>query len=441
MVTERGKNRRRMALFLALALLLCLLGCGRAAEQEAAPYTPPKTIRMAIYADMQAYRQLARQYMDLHPELEIEIIEYPEKIFRAVNRKLLAEGDGFDVFPIGIGEYKTYADSDYCVDMTDIFVDKLAARYAQPDDIFSVRSYNGRIVSLPAQVQGTVVYYNRRMFRDMGVKVPRNWDEFIYLCVRLNSNNKVPMAMGIKDDWPLIYLMCDFLATNVQAKDLGWGTDRSKALTKFSKTPGCMESYVSYREMIVNQCFAPDAVYMSDEQAQYAFLAGEAAMYYGRTGSFSLVNGKNERNIDIGAFPLPVNATGEAAAVPLETGGDLAVWKESQYPEEAVDFLLYTLEPQNNLLVNTDKYQSPFQDVEVPLHGTMQEYHEWKENVLTVPYAVTQQNWPDSAPFPDPMIKYMKDCFVGRREMSAKEFWIAQDNAWDDAYANRRWYS
>jgi ABC-type glycerol-3-phosphate transport system substrate-binding protein len=189
-----------------------------------------------------------------------------------------------------------------------------------------------------------------------------------------------------------------------------------------------------FREMIANHCFANDAVYTTDEQAQLSFLSGKSVMYFGATWSLARLIANNDSNIDIGAFPLKANDNDEIAAIPLEAGGDFAINKDTAYPEEAIDFLLFTLDPENNLIVNNLKHRSPFKDVDCQYHNAMQEYNEWLSNELSVPFAITQQKWPDGAPYPDPIVKYMKDCFVGRREMTAEEFWTAQDNAWNAAY-------
>lgn len=433
------RRRRLLALGAALIWVFSVLAGGCAPRQEPREAREPITISMALYPGMEQYYQLAGHYMEEHPGVVIEITEYPQKVFGELNRNMLANGEGYDIFPIAPGEYQLYADSDYCVNLLDYLDEELMQRYENWEEIYDDREYEGKLVSLPAQVQGAVVYYNRSLFRSLGLKVPRNWDEFIYLCVQLKARDVTPIQIGIKDDWPLLSMMSCFLATKVQAEDPAWGEERKKGRRRFSTTEGCLESYVMFREMLVNGCFDENAINQSDVQAQMNFLSGKSAMYFGGTWSMGTLETENSGDIGIGAFPLPVNDNGETLTIPLEIAGDLAVYQNSANAGVAVDFLLYTLEAENNALING--LYSPLNDVSISCHSALQEYHEWLSGSPIVASAMTEQGWPDGSPWPEPMSTDLKNCFVGRRELSSEEFWLEQDLAWDDAYANQKKYS
>ena len=194
-----------------------------------------------------------------------------------------------------------------------------------------------------------------------------------------------------------------------------------------------------FRERLVNGCFDENAITQSDIQAQMNFLSGKSAMYFGGTWSMGTLETENSGDIDIGAFPLPVNDNGETLTIPLEIAGDLAVYQNSANAGVAVDFLLYTLEAENNALING--LYSPLNDVSISRHSALQEYHDGLSGSPRVASAMTEQGWPDGSPWPEPMSTDLKNCFVGRRELSSEEFWLEQDLAWDDAYANQKKYS
>jgi raffinose/stachyose/melibiose transport system substrate-binding protein len=57
--------------------------------------------------------------------------------------------------------------------------------------------------ALPQQASlGGVVWYNRKLFRQAGVEVPKSYDELKQVAATLRGKDIIPMAWGAKDQWP-----------------------------------------------------------------------------------------------------------------------------------------------------------------------------------------------------------------------------------------------
>jgi raffinose/stachyose/melibiose transport system substrate-binding protein len=50
-----------------------------------------------------------------------------------------------------------------------------------------------------------VVWYNKELFRKLGLKTPQTWDEFLNLCERIKSQGYIPVAMGGQEPWTILH--------------------------------------------------------------------------------------------------------------------------------------------------------------------------------------------------------------------------------------------
>ena len=96
------RRRRLLALGAALLWVFSVLAGGCAPRQEPKESREPITISMALYPGIEQYYQLAKQYMEEHPGVVIEMTEYPQKVFGELNRNMLANGEGYDIFPLSL---------------------------------------------------------------------------------------------------------------------------------------------------------------------------------------------------------------------------------------------------------------------------------------------------------------------------------------------------
>lgn len=63
-------------------------------------------------------------------------------------------------------------------------------------------SVAGQVYAVPISFYQWGFYYNREIFKELGLKAPKNWTEFAAVCEAIKSSGKYPVITGYKDDWP-----------------------------------------------------------------------------------------------------------------------------------------------------------------------------------------------------------------------------------------------
>ncbi len=66
------------------------------------------------------------------------------------------------------------------------------------------KGIDGKYYLVPLYNYPWVVFYNKSVFQQKGYAVPKNWDEFIALCKKMQTDGLVPLAFAEKDGWPAL---------------------------------------------------------------------------------------------------------------------------------------------------------------------------------------------------------------------------------------------
>jgi len=174
------------------------------------------------------------------------------------------------------------------------------------DSFKATVSVDGRVYGIPAQTaMGGGWLYNRKVFAQLGLKVPRTWAELLANCEKIKAAGKVAVIGSYKDDWTsqLIYL-ADYY--NVQAKDPSFASDYTSHKATIAGTPIALRSFEKLQEIYAKGFMNKDLLATTYEQALKMLADGTGAQYPMLT--FSLANIKAtapDRINDIGFFAQP----------------------------------------------------------------------------------------------------------------------------------------
>ena len=85
-------------------------------------------------------------------------------------------------------------------DLTDIWKKYInSGEYSQ--GVANAFTYDGKVYAVPLLTANWVVYYNKPLFEQNGLKPPTTWDEFIALNDALVAKGIAPMAQTFVDRW------------------------------------------------------------------------------------------------------------------------------------------------------------------------------------------------------------------------------------------------
>ena len=88
----------------------------------------------------------------------------------------------------------------------------MGADKAFPQQLLDMVTANGEIYAIPSNIhRGNVLFYNKKVFTDNGLKAPTTWDEFSTVADALKAKGIAPLAVGGKDTWSVTMLFEDIL--------------------------------------------------------------------------------------------------------------------------------------------------------------------------------------------------------------------------------------
>jgi len=189
---------------------------------------------------------------------------------------------------------------------------------------------------LPWNRLTNVVYYNKRIFRELGLDIPQTWDQFVAVAERIKQAGITPITIGAKDQWPINMVVIELEQSIVRGTRPDFYEQLSSGQAKFTD-PAWIEVFRKVKQ--IGEYTDANPLAVSYPQAPGLFAQGEAAMMI--DGSWSLGQVQNAKpEFEVGIFILPGsdNTTwNRNIAVKISDGW--AINKNSAYAKEAFQYL------------------------------------------------------------------------------------------------------
>lgn len=344
-------------------------------------FTPGVDRAIETLPPLTAFDEIARQYEELNPGVDIEFYNYPgdasnsEEYMSWLTTQSIAGTLPELVFAHST-ELEAFSDNDWFVDLMpyleepnpyvegnerwiDLFGEEIIA---------TRQSAAGELWSLPISLVATSIFYNQDLFDELGLSEPEDWEEFMNVLATIKEETDVipflyDMSTRSNTSWayrvflsfmyePLLpeidldgddIVSTEEFARAVKAEILGADNDRHRDILRM------FHEWKDYFQ----------SGFLS-KPADGLFPRGQAAMWWG--GIWELLPLEEDPMLDfeLGTFYVPriTSATSEFAddETPVRmiggaSGVQLAVSRsamEEGTVEESVDFLMYITTPENN---------------------------------------------------------------------------------------------
>jgi raffinose/stachyose/melibiose transport system substrate-binding protein len=181
--------------------------------------------------------------------------------------------------------------------------------------------YGGKLAALPLEFNIEGVWYNKKIFADNGVAVPKTYDELVAAAAKLNAAGVQPFASSGIQGWPLTRLIGNLIFGQL-------GGD-AMAKIKSGKAKLTDPQYVAAAQKVADLgakgYFGKGVASLDYGPAEDLFLQGKAAMFYMGSWILGELNdpAKNQIGLaDVGFFPFPqvVGGSGPAKLIPMNAG-------------------------------------------------------------------------------------------------------------------------
>jgi ABC-type glycerol-3-phosphate transport system substrate-binding protein len=252
-----------------------------------------------------------------------------------------AGGSAPDVLFVEVNNFKEFAQKGVLEDLTP-YIEKDATLKTTDfyDKIIDRFTVDGKLFVLPRDIAPiSVVYYNKKMFDEAGLKYPKdswNWDDMLKLAKKLvkKDSNGIPTQYGYVDDWPIWEA---FVYSNG-----GSMVDNIKNPKKCVMDKKAVYEAVQFRSDLINKWgVTPSPSQMTAMGGMGTgdmFVSERVAMFFSGIWKTPLFR-QQIKNFDWDVVSFPISKTGERA---YPTGGSgYAVVKSSKQKEAAWKLVTY----------------------------------------------------------------------------------------------------
>lgn len=339
-----------------------------------------------------ALAKIKDSYEEKHPNVNIELISQAVSGYQDWIKAQMAVND----LPEIELNYAPYLIDQYNSGAVVNIKDKFSAQNPYNDNqVWSETFFEGSLdnaheyrvepeFNIPLFRTGIAMFYNKTMYDELGLSVPKDWNEFMENCKKIDEAGKIPIAfMGQKDDainwlyWELIgglslerwlgddklnyngdnYLTNNEIAKAITTGDLNFATDKAQ-----------QEDYKKFIEYVKQYLkYSPNASGLDESAAKTLFFSGKAAHI--NSGSWDIVGllKNTEVNFESAVFPYPhlTKENSEYAGKGISNNCiqtvaiTSSVDKQEGAKDAAADFLMYLTSPEQYKIFVNATYQIP----------------------------------------------------------------------------------
>ncbi|MDB5055764.1 MAG: extracellular solute-binding protein family 1 [Bacilli bacterium] len=162
---------------------------------------------------------------------------------------------------------------------------------------------DGKIYGLPMAGYVEGVYYNKAIFAELGVQIPKTYEEFLYICDKAKAKGITPISLASSDAWVInMQMNTMFVRTAGVHVQEGFVAGTAKWTD-----PAVLDAFRKYEELIKKGYFQAGNLGMKYEEQHDKFISGKAAMMFdGSWANSALINTKDAKmEYDIGFFNFP----------------------------------------------------------------------------------------------------------------------------------------
>ncbi|MEO3862004.1 extracellular solute-binding protein [Acrocarpospora sp. B8E8] len=327
------RSRLIAGLALALSAVMFMGACGGGSGASA------NEVRLTVWTwsneAMNAFKKagIIDAFEKAHPGIAVEVVAQLDKNYETLLTTGLAGSGSPDIVALrSYGVLSSFADSGNIVPLDDVVKDW--SGFSKPALAGAKGKANGKFYAVPQGIQTAQVYYNKKIFADLGLAVPASWDELIAAAQKIKDSGVAPIVIP-GSVAAQISLAAEILGN---ARRGAGGFEQAFIAGKKNLTDPDNVAAVGLLEQI--QPYLVDNVTsVTLDEAVTLFATGRAAMF--PSGAWQVTTFANlGAEVDYGTFDVPVNAEWPSKAVTVSyADGGWALAKRSAHPAEAAVLL------------------------------------------------------------------------------------------------------
>jgi len=221
-------------------------------------------------------------------------------------------------------------------------------------------SPDGNLYALPLEMNIEGIWYNKKIFTDNNIEIPKTWDDLLKVADTLQAKNIQSFAVAGKEKWPITRYI-NMLAM----RKFGPDVMSQVASGKISATnPDFVQCVKTVQDMAIKGYFGKGVNTIDYSTNTAAFFNGKVAMYY--TGSWDLSAFNDPKQNLLGAdgmgyfnFPTLAGGVGKSDEYSINCGMILAFAKD-KFDTQTSDWFKFLCTKFGDQAMNVDGIMSGF---------------------------------------------------------------------------------
>ncbi|HUX21458.1 MAG TPA: ABC transporter substrate-binding protein [Spirochaetia bacterium] len=252
-------------------------------------------------------------------------------------RTRLATGEMDDISFYNSGSlFQELHPNKFFVDLTnEPYMSNVLASYKKTVEV------NGQVYQAPGQtVMGGGWLYNRKVYAQLGLSVPKTWNELIANSQKIKAAGITPILASYKDSWTAQLIpLADFY--NVQQADPTFAADFTANKAKFADTPAALSGFQKLQQVFKLGLINSDAASTTYNQALQMLLDGKGGQYPMLTFAFANLESMDAQKAqDIGFFAQPGDSA-SSNGLTLWMPAGFSVYNQSKNVDAAKKWIAY----------------------------------------------------------------------------------------------------
>lgn len=397
--------KKTLLLFLTVVMVLSLVACGqpaapsetsaaepaaeKPAEQPAEAEPAKEDITLTFMASQDwvqdAELSLAEKFTE-ETGIKVDYQIVPSDQYPSLLQTKLNSGECTDIFCSQAGRFDIVTLLNVEKNAVDLSGEAWAGTI-EPTAATEV-SVGGKVFGQPMADTSAVwgIAYNKKIFSDLGLSIPKTWAEFTAVCDAIKASGKTPVYEPVSDGWHHVLWFAE-MGCAYEKTEPGLVDKLNNNEMKFTDSAVMKTAIEQIKEMADKGYWGEN--YMADVYAdQPAKIAsGEYAMTVANQGLPQQVADLNQGLTadDIGFFVMPIVDNQMLNVNPV--GPTRFIYTGSENADAAKQYLAFLAQPENlqYMIDNVPKFQSlPFSGVTPKYAGTIKEFYDTYTNKGTV---------------------------------------------------------
>jgi raffinose/stachyose/melibiose transport system substrate-binding protein len=283
---------------------------------------------------------LTEAYTALHPNVTFEIETHPGGTEGDnLVKTRLATGEMSDIFYYNSGSlFQALNPTETLVDLSDQpFISNMVEAYLP-----TVSAGDG-IYGVPTEGSlGGGLLYNNKIYADLGLTVPKTWEEFAANNEKIKEAGTAPICATFGDTWTSqLFVLADYY--NVQADVPDFADKYTANEAHYSDTPSAMVGFQHLQEAFEKGWWQEDFAADKFERGQELLATGECAHYPMLTFAVgTIVENFPDNAADVGFFAQPgTDAANNGATIWMPAATYIPKTTEGAKLDAAKQFLAF----------------------------------------------------------------------------------------------------